>query len=101
MSKFASPAMVLGVILLGLGPSGAFIYERPTYEGPWCVLYNAGADVVQENCAMPSFEACNVERSHWGSTAFCHQNPRFAGYWGQPGLAPEPRHRKSRHRHRR
>ena len=100
MPKFALFGLLAGATLLGIGPSGAFFGRHAhQYEGPWCVIYDLGSGFVQENCAMPNFEACNIERAHWGSTAFCHQNPRFAGSGAAPG--PQPRPRKPQKKHRR
>ena len=42
---------------------------------------NAGFGSIAEICHFNTFEACRDERSHWGTTAFCSQNPRFLPYW--------------------
>jgi len=71
------------------------------YEGPWCMRANAGRSVT-EICHFNSFEACRNERSLWGTTAFCSQNPRYLPYWRGRGFGPEPvralRYKK-KHRH--
>ena len=59
------------------------------YEGPWCMRANAGRSVT-EICHFNSFEACRNERSLWGTTAFCSQNPRYLPYWQGRGFGPEP-----------
>ena len=97
MSKLALAGLVAGATLLSIGPSSAYsLLGAPLDRAPWCVVYDTGAGVVRENCRMRNFEACNAERSLWGSTAFCRQNPAFAGYYGEPGPQPRKRHRKHR-----
>jgi hypothetical protein len=97
MSKLALIGLVAGATLCATVPGRAYsLFGAPLDTAPWCVVYDIGAGVVQENCRMPSFEACNAERALQGSTAFCRQNPAFAGYYVQPGL----RHRKHHRRHR-
>jgi hypothetical protein len=98
MPSFVLLGLIAGATLLGTGPSDAFFRDRPSYQGPWCVIYNAGADFVLRRCDLPSFEACYIERANWGSTAFCTQNPRFLPEWSGPGA--QPRKRKTGHRHR-
>ena len=51
--------------------------------GPWCLRYDIGSGVVREQCNFESFEACNHERTFWGSTAFCSQNPGYFGSYPQ------------------
>ena len=71
------------------------------YEGPWCMRANAGRSVT-EICHFNSFEACRNERSLWGTTAFCSQNPRYLPYWQGRGFGQEPGRalsRKKKHRH--
>jgi hypothetical protein len=70
-------------------PSG----QSQAYEGPWCAIVNSGGGIVSEHCAMPTFEACREEAQRYGTTGFCHQNPRYPGYW-----AAGPAHRKTVHR---
>ena len=71
------------------------------YEGPWCMRGNLGRSVA-EICHFQTFEACSNERSLWGTTAFCSQNPRYLPYWQGRGFGPEPvralRYKK-KHRH--
>jgi hypothetical protein len=72
------------------------------YEGPWCMRANAGRGSVTEICHFQSFEACRNERTLWGSTAFCSQNPRYLPYWQGRGFGQEPGRvmsRKKKHRH--
>ena len=71
------------------------------YEGPWCMRGNAGRSVT-EICHFQTFEACRNERSLWGTTAFCSQNPRYLPYWQGRGFGPEPvraQRYKKKHRH--
>ena len=71
------------------------------YEGPWCMRGNAGRSVT-EICHFQTFEACRNERSLWGTTAFCSQNPRYLPYWQGRGFGQEPGRtlsRKKKHRH--
>ena len=78
------------------------ITTAEAYEGPWCMRGSAGRGVVTEVCHFQSFEACRNERSLWGSTAFCSQNPRYLPYWQGRGFGEEPvravRYKK-KHRH--
>jgi hypothetical protein len=72
------------------------------YEGPWCMRGNAGFGSIAEICHFNTFEACRDERSRWGTTAFCSQNPRYLPYWQARGFGQEPgralsRHKKHRH----
>jgi Protein of unknown function (DUF3551) len=62
--------------------------------GAWCLRYEIGAEVMRERCVFPNFEACSQERSFWGSTAFCSQNPAY--FWNAPN--GEPGYRKSKRR---
>ena len=71
------------------------------YEGPWCMRASAGRSVA-EICHFQTFEACRNERSLWGTTAFCSQNPRYLPYWQGRGFGQEPGRtlsRKKKHRH--
>jgi hypothetical protein len=61
--------------------------------GAWCLRYEIGAEVVQERCHFPNFEACRREMYFWGSTAFCSQNPAY--FWNAAPYG-EPRYRKSK-----
>ena len=73
------------------------------YEGPWCMRANAGFGSIAEICHFNSFEACRDERYHWGTTAFCSQNPRYLPYWQARGFGEKPgwvvRKNKKKHRH--
>jgi hypothetical protein len=85
MPKFALLAVVAAATLLGTGPGRAWsLLGSPLDTAPWCVVYDIGNGVVQENCRMPSFAACNQERALQGGTAFCRQNPAFADYYATP-----------------
>jgi hypothetical protein len=76
--------------------------DAEAYEGPWCMRANAGFGSIAEICHFNSFEACRNERSLWGTTAFCSQNPRYLPYWQGRGFGSEPvralRYKK-KHRH--
>ena len=67
---------------------------RAQAEGPWCLKYNTGR-AVGERCSFRSFEACRNERTFWGSTAFCTQNPGYLPYW-QGSFGEEPHRKVSR-----
>ncbi len=57
---------------------------------------------VAEICHFQTFEACRDERSLWGTTAFCSQNPRYLPYWQARGFGQEPGRalsHKKKHRH--
>jgi len=72
------------------------------YEGPWCMRANAGFGSIAEICHFNTFEACRAERNHWGTTAFCSQNPRYLPYWQARGFGQEPDRvlpRRKKHRH--
>jgi hypothetical protein len=96
MSKLTICGLAAGLTLLGATPGQAWsLLGAPLDTAPWCVVYDIGAGVVQENCRMPSFAACNRERALQGGTAFCRQNPAFAyapGY-GQPRKQKRKRYR--------
>ena len=70
-------------------------------EGPWCLRASIGRG-VGERCHFRTFEACRDERSLYGSTAFCSQNPRYLPYWQGRGFGETPRKvtRKKKHRRR-
>ena len=98
MSKLALLGVVAAATWFGIGPGNASILGGPLDRAPWCLRYDIGGGVVQENCRLPSFEACNYERAFWGSTAFCSPNPAYSGYWSNEDR-PRPRHRKKQRRH--
>ena len=54
-----------------------------------------GRAVSRRCCHFRTFEACRDERSLWGSTAFCSQNPRYLPYWQGRGFGEEPRRKVS------
>src|SRR5882757_11043897 len=60
------------------------------YEGLWCLRYSAGRSSA-ERCSFQTFEACRNERSLYGSTAFCSQNPGYLPYWQGRGFDQQPR----------
>jgi len=60
------------------------------YEGLWCLRYSAGRGSA-ERCSFHTFEACRDERSLYGSTAFCSQNPGYLPYWQARGFDQQPR----------
>ena len=91
MAKAALICLMTTGLLATAGTARAYsIFGAPLDTAPWCVVYDIGAGVVHENCTMPTFEACNAERAIQGTTAFCRQNPAFAGYYTRPG-GPHPR----------
>jgi hypothetical protein len=88
------------VALLGLLAFAATVTDadRPATAAPlgaWCLRYEIGAEVVQERCVFPNFEACRREMYFWGSTAFCSQNPAY--FWNAEPYG-KPRYRKSKRR---
>ena len=60
------------------------------YEGLWCLRYSTGRGSA-ERCSFRTFEACRDERSLYGSTAFCSQNPGYLPYWQGRGFDQKPR----------
>jgi hypothetical protein len=64
-------------------------------EGTWCLKYSTGAGSIGERCSFRTFEACRNERSLWGGTAFCAQNPGYLPYW-HGRFGEEPRRKVSR-----
>jgi hypothetical protein len=99
MSRF----LMGGRFLMGaLAAGGALALSGPAsaYEGLWCLRASMGRS-VSEQCHFTTFEACRDERSLWGTTAFCSQNPRYLPYWQGRGFSGEPPQKmpqKSRHR---
>ena len=94
MRKFLLGGLLTVVALLPTANAEA-------YEGPWCMRANAGFGSIAEICHFQSFEACRNERSLWGSTAFCSQNPRYLPYWQRRGFGEESGRvpsRKKKHR---
>lgn len=88
--------LIAGLSLFAATPANAWsLLGAPLDTAPWCVVYDIGAGVTQENCRMPSFDACNRERALQGGTAFCRQNPAFAGAYGyaQPRKQKRKRYR--------
>jgi hypothetical protein len=78
------------LVLGGVLAAGTLLPAAPAeaYEGPWCLRASVGR-AVAERCHFITFEACRAERSLWGSTAFCSQNPRYLPYWrGRFGEEP-------------
>ena len=73
-------AAVAAIALAGINPSVA-------YEGPWCLTATITKSTVNI-CNFRTFEQCLQERSLWGGSAFCGQNPRYLPYWtGRGGRA--------------
>jgi hypothetical protein len=94
--------ILLSLIAIAFWPATASsrpwsVLGAPFDTAPWCVVYDIGNGVVRENCTMPNFAACNAERSIQGTTAFCRQNPAFAGYYAR---GREPQRRKHRRAYR-
>jgi hypothetical protein len=92
-------------LLGGLAIAATFTFAAPAaaeYEGPWCMQFNNGRSAA-ERCHFVTFEGCAQERIVQGSTAFCHQNPRYLPYWQGRGFGAEaaaaPAMRKRKHRH--
>ncbi len=65
------------------------------YEGPWCLRFSTGRGSA-ERCSFRTFDACRAERSLYGTTAFCSQNPGYLPYWQGRGFDQQPR--KASHR---
>jgi hypothetical protein len=85
MSKLALVGLIAGTTICQVAPASAWsLFGDPLDTGPWCVVYDIGSGVVRENCAMPSYQACNAERILQGRTAFCRPNAAFAGYSEAP-----------------
>jgi hypothetical protein len=61
------------------------------YDGLWCLRYSAGRGSSAERCSFQTFEACRNERSFYGSSAFCSQNPGYLPYWQGRGFDQQPR----------
>jgi hypothetical protein len=83
----------LGLLALAATAAGADRRAAAAPPGAWCLYYSVGAEVMSERCDFPNFEACRQERSFWGSTAFCTQNPAYL--WNAAPYA-QPRSRKSK-----
>lgn len=74
--------VVIATILAGSVSGQAY------YEGPWCMKAIVGR--AEHNiCHFRTFEQCLGERSFWGGTAFCGQNPNYLPYRNARG--PKPR----------
>ena len=74
---------------------------RPTKARGACRA-NVGPAPSRRSATSGRFEACRDERSLWGTTAFCSQNPRYLPYWQGRGFGQEPGRtlsRKKKHRH--
>jgi hypothetical protein len=93
MRKLLLCSFLAAAALVPTAPAGA-------YEGPWCMRASIGRGSVSEICHFRTFQACSNERTLWGSTAFCSQNPRFLPYWQGRGFDQQPRRvsRKIKHR---
>jgi hypothetical protein len=79
------------LLFVGLLASAALLPVAPAaaqYEGPWCLNANQGRSVTQI-CHFRTFEACANERTLYGTTSFCGQNPRYLPYWQGRGFGPE------------
>ena len=88
------------IVLLGLLAAAVSLTAEKSFayaDAPWCLQANVGRSVT-ERCEFGTFEACARERTYWGTTAFCTQNPAPPGYWS--GLR-EPRRPLHRHKDRR
>ena len=100
----SSNRSLLQMALLGsLAIVATFTFAAPAaaeYEGPWCLQFNLGRSSA-ERCQFTTFEGCAQERILQGTTAFCHENPRYLPYWKDRGFGPEvagaPIARKKRH----
>ena len=94
MRKFLWGGLLTAALLLPAANAEA-------YDGPWCMRASGGRGSVKEICHFRTFEACRDERSLWGTTAFCSQNPRYLPYWQGRGFGPEQGRvlsRKKKHR---
>ncbi|MBM3527182.1 MAG: hypothetical protein FJX62_03765 [Alphaproteobacteria bacterium] len=79
------------LIALGFVAALLTLDGRPShasYEGPWCMIANAGRDHVIERCHFRSFEACERERQFWGTAAFCNVSHRYLPNWHGRGIDP-------------
>src|SRR5712692_7037124 len=74
-------ALVAGTLLSGATPS--FAYP----EGPWCLKAMIGRSATNI-CHFRTFEQCLAERSFYGGSSFCGQNPRYLPYWRARGQNP-------------
>lgn len=77
----------------GLSLGAALLFGAPTqahaYQGPWCAFYSNG----NEDCSLPSREACNFNVQYRPSIGRCYPNDRY-----RP--AYRPNRRSIRHRYR-
>jgi hypothetical protein len=98
MSKFAVFGAVAALSWPGLVAANAEgwggLLGGPPDRGAWCLRYDIGAGVVNENCRFVRFEDCNYERALWGTTASCTQNPHFLGYSDKHGPRRSKKHRR-------
>lgn len=87
----------------GLLAASVLLLAEPAtaHEGPWCMRASVGQGAVREICHFQTFEACRNERTRWGTTAFCSQNPRYLPYWQGRGFDREPGRKPMRKKHRR
>jgi hypothetical protein len=83
MRRVLIAAGLTAAVLSQAGPAAAA-------EGTWCLRASVGRGTVTEICHFRSFEACRDERSLWGSSASCTQNPRYLPYWQGRGFGEEP-----------
>ena len=92
MQKLLMCGAIAAAVLLPASTAAA-------YEGPWCLRYNTGYGSA-ERCSFTTFEACRGERSLYGTTASCTQNPGYLPYWQSRGFDQQPRpkvaHKKKR-----
>ena len=82
MQRLLIAATLTAAVLLPARPAAAV-------EGTWCLRASVGRGTVTEIFHFRSFEACRDERSLWGSSASCTQNPRYLPYW-QGRFGEEP-----------
>jgi hypothetical protein len=99
MSRLVLLGAVAAVTWFGIQPGAASFLGTPLDRAPWCLRYDIGGNSVQENCTLPSFEACYAERTYWGTTAFCSPNPAYSLDWSHEARR-KARHRKHRRHYR-
>ena len=68
---------------------------RAQAEGTWCLKYSSGPGSSGNAAVSDRSKPAANERTLWGSTAFCTQNPGYLPYW-QGRFGEEPRRKVSR-----
>ena len=89
MRKLLIAAVFIAAMLFDLRPA-------PAAEEPWCAVVSLGWGDAYWDCRYATFEDCRPNVIA-GNRGFCHQNPRWPGWYSN--AETPPRHAQKRVKH--